>query len=184
MDITKEDMELLKESLKTHNIQKIERPSMDETYLKMAKALAERSACLRRGYGAVAVNPETNEVIALGYNGGARKGDNCCEIGYCVREELHIPAGQRYEYCRGTIHAEMNVCQSAKGSDLKGSTLYLYGLNKKTGEPVEEVNPCSLCSNMLKNVFVKELKCWKGGKIISKRLDNIYMCGRKGVYCD
>lgn len=131
------------------------RPSMDETYLNVARCFAERSSCLRRGYGAVAV--KNKEIIATGYNGGPRGGVNCCDIGNCKREELNIPPGERYELCRGIIHAEMNVCQQAKRSDLKGATLYLYGLEFKTGEPVERVKPCTMCDNFLRNAEFKDI---------------------------
>ena len=146
----------------------IERPSMDETYLKVAQAFSERSSCLRRGYGAVAV--KDGEIIATGYNGGYRGGVNCNEIGYCERDKQNIPPGERYELCRGIIHAEMNICQQAKRTELKDSVLYLYGIDKKTGEPVEVVKPCSICESMLKNAQVKKIVSWRGGKIVKETL--------------
>lgn len=180
MNLTPEEKLKLSEILQGKEIKPISRPSMDETFLKVAKALAERSACLRRGYGAVAVDPKTNTMITSGYNGGYRKGVNCCDIGYCARVELNIPHGTRYESCRSTIHAEMNVCQHAKSSDLKDSVLYLYGIDKQTGLPVEDVCPCELCGNMLRNAFVSEIRFYKDGEIRSKHLDTL-LCGRDGT---
>ena len=44
-----------------------ERPSKAEYYLDIALAVATRSTCLRRRYGAVVV--ANDEIIATGYNG-------------------------------------------------------------------------------------------------------------------
>lgn len=48
------------------------RPSKAEYYLDIALAVAARSTCLRRRYGAVVV--ANDEIIATGYNGAARGG--------------------------------------------------------------------------------------------------------------
>mgnify|MGYP000935037934 CR=1 FL=1 len=57
-----------------------------------------RGTCLRRNYGAVIVKNDI--IIATGYTGSARKDINCIDSGKCLREELKIPTGQRYEICR------------------------------------------------------------------------------------
>jgi len=145
------------------------RPSMDETYLKVARDFAERSSCLRRGYGAVAV--KNKEIVATGYNGGPRGGVNCCEIGTCKREELNIPPGERYELCRGIIHAEMNVCMQAKRTDLIDSDLYLYGIDFKTGKRVSQAMPCRICESMIRNAQIKRIICYNpNGEIIKVSL--------------
>ena len=46
------------------------RISKNEYYLKIAEAVALRSTCLRRQYGAVIVN--NDEIIATGYNGSCK----------------------------------------------------------------------------------------------------------------
>lgn len=181
MNLELYDLSQVETSLKSKELKSIERPNMDETFLEMARSLAKRSSCLRRGYGAVAVDPEDNSVISSGYNGGYRKGINCCDRGYCIREELDIPHGERYELCE-SIHSEMNVCLQAKAKDLKGAIVYLYGLDKKTGLPVKEINPCKMCDRVLRNVLVSEIRCWEKGKIVRKSLHtDVYMCGRNGT---
>ena len=46
------------------------RISKDQYYLSIAEAVAGRSTCLRRKYGAVIVN--NDEIVATGYNGAPR----------------------------------------------------------------------------------------------------------------
>lgn len=77
-----------------HTIARIDKVSY---YLGMAEQAALRSTCLRRAYGAVIV--KNDEVIATGYNGSARGEENCSDRGYCEREALQIPKGERYELC-------------------------------------------------------------------------------------
>lgn len=75
----------------------MERVSKDRYYLGIAESILERSTCLRRKYGAVIVN--NDEIVSTGYNGAARGEPNCIECGYCERERLNIPKGERYELC-------------------------------------------------------------------------------------
>lgn len=53
------------------------RISKDEYYLSIAAAVARRSTCLRRQYGAVII--KNDEIISTGYNGAARGEPNCCD---------------------------------------------------------------------------------------------------------
>lgn len=55
------------------------RISKDEYYLSIAAAVARRSTCLRRQYGAVII--KNDEIISTGYNGAARGEPNCCDTG-------------------------------------------------------------------------------------------------------
>ena len=57
------------------------RATKREYYLNIAKAVAQRSTCLRRQYGAVIVKDDV--IIATGYNGSARGDENCCDVGVC-----------------------------------------------------------------------------------------------------
>ena len=79
-------------------------------YLDLAEVVAQRGTCLRRLYGAVIV--KNDEVISTGYVGAPRGRENCCDLGYCTREKLQIPRGERYELCR-SVHAEANAIISA-----------------------------------------------------------------------
>ena len=95
-----------------------QRMSKDKYYLNIADAVLDRSTCLRRKYGAIIV--KNDEILSTGYNGAPRGRVNCSELGYCNREQLRIPSGQRYELCR-SVHAEANaitkVAKSANNCD-------------------------------------------------------------------
>jgi len=123
-------------------------------YLNMAEATLERGTCLRRSFGAVLV--KNDEIIATGYNGAPRGRKNCSDLGYCLREKLEVPRGERYELCR-SVHAEQNVIISAERNDMLGSTLYLVGKNLNDGEYVANARPCALCKRMIINAGIKDI---------------------------
>ena len=117
-------------------------------YLDIAESTLERSTCLRRKYGAVIV--KNDEIISTGYNGAPRGRKNCTDVGTCIREELKVPRGERYELCR-SVHAEQNAIISAPRKDMIGSTLYIVGVEATTGKYVENGMPCSLCKRFIVN---------------------------------
>ena len=104
------------------------RISKENYYLDIAETVLKRSTCLRRCYGAIIVN--NDEIIATGYNGAPRGRRNCVDLGYCTREQMQVPRGERYELCR-SIHAEANAIISAARRDTVGGTLYLAGRQMK-----------------------------------------------------
>ncbi len=53
-------------------------------------------------------------------------------MGFCTREAMQVPRGERYELCR-SVHAEANAIISASRRDMVGSTLYLVGRDGQTG---------------------------------------------------
>ena len=77
--------------------------------------------------------------------GAPRGRKNCCDLGYCTREKLQIPRGERYELCR-SVHAEANAIISASRMDMIGSTLYLVGKEVSTGEYVKGPTPAPCAS--------------------------------------
>ena len=123
-------------------------------YLDIAEAALERSTCLRRKYGAVIV--KNDEIISTGYNGAPRGRKNCMDLGYCVREKLNIPRGERYELCR-SVHAEQNAIISAPRKDMIDSTLYMVGIDAKTGKYVQNSMSCSMCKRFIINSGVKTI---------------------------
>lgn len=123
-------------------------------YLDIAETVVERGTCLRRNFGAIIV--KNDEIISTGYVGAPRGRKNCCDLGYCMREKLNIPRGERYELCR-SVHAEQNAIISASRRDMIDSTLYLVGINYKDKTYVENANPCALCKRMIINSGIKEI---------------------------
>lgn len=123
-------------------------------YLDIADTVSARSTCLRRRYGAVIVNHD--QIISTGYVGAPRGRENCCDLGTCVREELKIPRGERYELCR-SVHAEMNAIIAAQREEMIGGTLYLVGREVDTGEYVKNSVCCSLCKRVVINSGIERV---------------------------
>ena len=130
------------------------RISKTEYYLGIAEAVAKRSTCLRRQYGAIIV--KNDEVIATGYNGSPRGTDNCCDVGTCWREENNIPHGEQYEACLA-VHAEQNAIISASRRDTINSVLYLVGFENGKRISSEQVNPCKICEKMIINSGITQV---------------------------
>ena len=103
-------------------------------YLDLAEIVSQRGTCLRRRYGAVIV--KNDEVVSTGYVGSPRGRKNCTDLGFCIRQKLQIPRGERYELCR-SVHAEANAIISASRDQMIGSSLYLTGVEADTGEYVK-----------------------------------------------
>ncbi|MBQ3053314.1 MAG: cytidine deaminase [Clostridia bacterium] len=123
-------------------------------YLDIAETVLERGTCLRRNYGAIIV--KNDEIISTGYAGAPRGRKNCSELGYCLREKLGIPRGERYEKCR-SVHAEANAIISASRRDMIGAWIYLVGRDMLTGELVENANSCAMCKKMVINSGIEKV---------------------------
>lgn len=123
-------------------------------YLDLADIVSKRGTCLRRRYGAVIV--KNDEVISTGYVGAPRGRKNCCDLGTCIRQELNIPRGERYELCR-SVHAEANAIISASRDKMLGADLYLSGREVSTGEYISNSNSCSMCKRMIINAGIERV---------------------------
>ncbi len=123
-------------------------------YLDIADAVSERGTCLRRRYGAVIVNRD--QIISTGYVGAPRGRKNCTDLGYCIRNQLNVPRGERYELCR-SVHAEMNAIINASREQMIGATLYLCGREVSTGEYIKNSSCCSLCKRMVINSGIERV---------------------------
>ena len=117
------------------------RRGKEDYYLDIADAVLNRSTCMRRKYGAIIVR--NDEIL-------------CTDLGLCMRENLGIPSGQRYELCR-SVHAEANAIISAARRDMLGGTLYLVGRDAKTHELLEETLPCSMCKRLIINAGLTQV---------------------------
>lgn len=126
----------------------MERRDKINYYLDLAEVVSHRSTCLRRHYGAVIV--KNDEVISTGYVGAPRGRKNCSDLGTCIRNELNIPRGERYELCR-SVHAEANAIISAARQDMIGAAMFLCGLEAETGEYIRNSNSCSMCKRQIIN---------------------------------
>lgn len=120
-------------------------------YLDIAATVLERSTCMRRCYGAIIV--QNDEIVSSGYNGAPRGRKNCGDLGYCAREAMKIPSGQRYELCR-SVHAEANAIISAPRREVLGATLYMACKDPATGELVPGSTSCSMCRRLIINAGI------------------------------
>lgn len=126
----------------------------DNYYLDIAESVSERGTCLRRKFGAIIV--KNDEIISTGYAGAPRGRKNCCDENYCIRQELKVPRGERYELCR-SVHAEQNAIISAARKDMIGSTIYLVGIENDTNEYVKDARPCALCKRFIINAGIEKI---------------------------
>ena len=120
-------------------------------YLDIAESVLKRGTCMRRNFGAIIV--KNDEIISTGYVGAPRGRANCSDLGYCTREKLNIPKGERYELCR-SVHAEANANISAPRNEMIGASIYLACHDAKTDELYGEVEPCSMCKRLIINAGI------------------------------
>ncbi|MEM5853253.1 MAG: dCMP deaminase family protein [Candidatus Aenigmatarchaeota archaeon] len=131
-----------------------ERISKQEYYLEIARAVAQRSPCIRRQFGAIIV--KNDAIISTGYNGPARGVVNCLEVG-CLKNELNLPHYSGYEFCTG-VHAEENSIINAarNGSSTIGGTLYIFGQNFGD-KSIVEAKPCDRCKRAIINAGIEKV---------------------------
>lgn len=131
-------------------------------YLDMADVARERSTCLRRTYGAVIVKNDT--IVSTGYSGAPRGRANCIDLGFCMRNKLGIPRGERYEFCR-SVHAEANAIIAASREQMLGATMYLVG-REAGGTLMADANSCTMCKRLIINAGIT--------KVIVRRTEDEY----------
>ncbi|MFH1061135.1 MAG: dCMP deaminase family protein [Pseudomonadota bacterium] len=127
------------------------RPGKEEYYLNIAREVCKRGTCLRRQYGAVIVNDD--QIVSTGYAGAPRGVANCVDLGRCLREDMAVPPGERYELCR-SVHAEMNAVIHASRAQTMHATLYLVGLEVASGLLTVNPEPCLLCRRVIINAGI------------------------------
>ena len=126
----------------------MKRISKENYYLDIAETVLERATCIRRHYGAIIV--KNDEIISTGYNGAPRGRKNCVDMGFCTREAMKVPRGERYELCR-SVHAEANAIISASRRDMVGGDLYLVGRDAQTHELLGDATSCAMCRRLVIN---------------------------------
>ena len=133
---------------------KMERVTKDNYYLDIAQTVATRSTCLRKSFGAIIV--KNDNIISTGYNGAPRGRKNCSDVCRCIREELNIPRGERYELCR-SVHSEANAIIAASRESMLGATLYMACLDSKTKDLVPDTNSCAMCKKLIINAGIEKV---------------------------
>jgi dCMP deaminase len=123
---------------------KEKRPSWDEYFMEIARAVAKRATCDRGKSGCVVT--KERHILVTGYVGAPAGLPHCDEVGHQMKTIIHED-GSTSQHCVRTAHAEQNaICQAAKlGVSLKGSTLYC------------KMTPCSTCAKMIINSGIKRV---------------------------
>lgn len=123
----------------------ITKPSWDEYYLNIAKAVSQRGDCTRRQHGAIVV--KNHKIVSTGYNGTPAGDDrSCLATGQCPRNlDPTSQHGQgSYDLCWAT-HAESNALLRAGWEELQGATIYI------TGEP------CGGCAKLIASAGIERV---------------------------
>ena len=119
-----------------------ERPDWNRYFYEIARVVASRSTCLRRRVGALLVLDR--RILATGYNGAPAGLKHCAETG-CLREERHVPAGERHELCAVSMPSKMPSSRRlCMGWPLRGP-LYCTHF------------PCVVCAKMLINAKIDRI---------------------------
>jgi len=162
---------------------KTKRVSKDQYYLGIAEEVARRSTCFRRSIGAIIIKDD--QIISTGYVGAPRKTKDSLEHGFCLRDKLNIPHGQRYELCR-SVHAEQNAIINAAraGVSLLGGKMYIYGSIPGNSKPINAF-PCFICKKMIINAGLERVICsTKDGKTKVFRVEDWVKDWQKGDIID
>lgn len=132
-----------------------ERPTWDEYFLGLAKAVSMRADCTRRKVGAILVTVDRRH-RGSGYNGARSKGPSCL-AGECPRglqSITDVAPGSSYDTGAGAcvaIHAEQNVVLDTLPVDRKYGTIYITD------------SPCDGCLRMLQGSGVSRI-VWPNGQ--------------------
>ena len=121
----------------------------DEYYLGIALAVAKKSTCLKKYYGAIIV--KNDQVLATGYNGSVRGEPHCVSCTKCG----HGKDVETYLSCK-SVHAEQNALLVPSRQEMLGADLYLACYDMTSGKSVEcEAWPCEICLRLTKNAGIQ-----------------------------
>ena len=130
------------------------RPDKINYYLDIAQTVSQRGTCLRRKFGEIIV--KNDSIVSTGYAGAPRGRVHCCDRGNCLREEMAIPRGERYELCR-SVHAEANAIIAASREEMLDADLYLACTDPKSGAVLGGTTSCQMCKRMVINAGIKRV---------------------------
>lgn len=160
----------------------MERVSKINYYLDIAQTVAKRGTCLRHKFGAIIV--KNDSIVSTGYAGAPRGRANCCDLGYCLRDKLMVPKGERYELCR-SVHAEANAIIAASRETMIGSDLFLACIDPVTEKAIPGTNSCQMCKRLCINagihrVIVRETSDTYSVYLVSDWVENDDSMGSSG----
>jgi len=107
------------------------RPKWDHIWIDFAHTIAKRSLDDKHKVGAVIVNEDNTQVLAIGYNGDQKGGSN-------KRDSMEVGGS-------GFIHAEINALIKCDYNYSKNKKMYLT------------LSPCSICAKAIVNAGIKQV---------------------------
>ncbi len=114
--------------------------------LKQCNILAEASSCPRGKVGAIIYNPENNNILADGYNGGPRGSEgSLCGGNSCVRDANNVKSGTEIQI--GCHHAEMNALCNALRQGTKTLGMHMMCTTA----------PCLMCAKLMHHSGIAKL---------------------------
>lgn len=122
-------------------------------YLDLAETVSENSTCLHKHWGAIIVSED--DVISTGYTGAPRGRQNCDVLQQCFKDHWSM-CGNPQGTCRA-VHAEANAIISARRKDMKGSSLYLVGIDIRDNEYVKDPHCCKFCKMLIINAGIRDV---------------------------
>jgi dCMP deaminase len=124
------------------------RPSWDEYFMEIMRAVAKRSTCDRGRTGCVIA--KDRQILVTGYSGSPKGFPHCDEAGHQLKTTIHEDGSQTV-HCVRTAHAEQNaIVQAAKlGIPIAGATVYC------------RMTPCAACAKMIVNADIARVVCEK-----------------------
>jgi len=120
--------------------EKNKRPTWDQYFDVIAKAVSTRATCPRASVGAVLVDKD-NRIVSSGYNGAPPSSPSCFDTA-CRMENSH---------CQTATHAEVNAVVFGDRERVRGSRLYLYSSRG-------DISPCNECQKVLTAAGVSWLR--------------------------
>ncbi len=141
-----EDVKAKIEKLYEEVEKRVPRPSWDEYFIEVSRAVARRATCNRGRSGAVIAKDK--QILVTGYVGSPKGLPHCDEVGHQMKTTIHED-GSQTQHCVRTTHAEQNaICQAAKlGIPIEGATLYC------------KMTPCSVCAKIIINSGISRVVC-------------------------
>ncbi len=143
----KKETAKVKENSKSET-KKYVRPSWDEYFMEVSRAIAKRATCDRGRSGCVIAKDK--QILATGYVGSPIGMPHCDDVGHLMKKVIHDDDSIT-QHCVRTVHAEQNaIAQAAKrGIPIEGSTLYC------------KMTPCRTCAMLIINCGIKRVVCEK-----------------------
>jgi len=123
-----------------------QRPSWDDYFIEVSRAIAKRATCDRGRSGCVIARDR--QLLVTGYVGSPSGLPHCDDAGHLLKKTVHED-GRVTQHCVRTVHAEQNaICQAAKlGVAIAGATLYC------------KMTPCRTCAMLIINCGVERVIC-------------------------